>query len=122
MTTFDSPSREFCVSRRIRTNTPLQALVSLNDPVFFEAAQALAQRMLNSENPLEAGYTYAMGAAPDQETLGTLEPLYHDAVAYYAERESDVITLTGDQGSAELAALIVVANAILNLDQFIMKA
>ena len=122
MTTFDSPSREFCVSRRIRTNTPLQALVSLNDPVFFEAAQALAQRMLNSENPLEAGYIYAMGVAPDQETLMTLEPLYHDAIAYYTERESDVITLTGDQGSAELAALIVVANAILNLDQFIMKA
>ncbi len=122
MTTFDSPSREFCVSRRIRTNTPLQALVSLNDPVFFEAAQALAQRMLNSETPLEAGYIYAMGVAPDRETLMTLEPLYHDAIAYYTERESDVITLTGDQGSAELAALIVVANAILNLDQFIMKA
>ena len=122
MTTFDSPSREFCVSRRIRTNTPLQALVSLNDPVFFEAAQALAQRMLNSEDPLEAGYMYAMGVAPDHETLKTLEPLYHDAMAYYTERESDVITLTGDQGSAELAALTVVANAILNLDQFIMKA
>ncbi|MXZ05117.1 MAG: DUF1553 domain-containing protein [Rhodothermaceae bacterium] len=122
MTTFDSPSREFCVSRRIRTNTPLQALVSLNDPVFFEAAQALAQRMLNSETPLEAGYIYAMGVAPDQETLNTLEPLYHDAIAYYTERESDAITLTGDQRSAELAALIVVANAILNLDQFIMKA
>ena len=122
MTTFDSPSREFCVSRRVRTNTPLQALVSLNDPVFFEAAQALAQRMLNSESPLEAGYIYAMGVAPDLETLNTLEPLYRDAKAYYTERESDVITLAGDQGSAELAALIVVANAILNLDQFIMKA
>jgi hypothetical protein len=122
MATFDSPSREFCVSRRIRTNTPLQALVSLNDPVFFEAAQALAQRMLESENPLEAGYAYAMGEAPDQETLNILKPLYHDAIAHYAERESDVITLTGDHGSAELAALIVVANAILNLDQFIMKA
>ncbi|MDE2826763.1 MAG: DUF1553 domain-containing protein, partial [Bacteroidota bacterium] len=83
MTTFDSPSREFCVSRRIRTNTPLQALVSLNDPVFLEAAQALAHRMLNSENPLEAGYIYAMGVAPDLETLNTLEPLYRDAKAYY---------------------------------------
>ena len=78
--------------------------------------------MLNSESPLEAGYIYAMGVAPDLETLNTLEPLYRDAKAYYTERESAVITLAGDQGSAELAALIVVANAILNLDQFIMKA
>ena len=45
MVTFDSPSREFCQSRRIRTNTPLQALVTLNDPVYIEAAQALATYM-----------------------------------------------------------------------------
>ncbi len=121
MATFDSPSREFCVSRRIRTNTPLQALVSLNDPVFFEAAQALAQRMLDSENPLEAGYTYAIGVAPDEKVLDTLGSLYNDAMTHYTEHDDDVTTLTGDQGSAELAGLTVVANAILNLDQFIMK-
>ncbi|MCY4673590.1 MAG: PSD1 and planctomycete cytochrome C domain-containing protein [Bacteroidetes bacterium] len=121
MATFDSPSREFCVSRRIRTNTPLQALVSLNDPVFIEAAQALAQRMLDSENPLEAGYTYAIGVAPDEKVLDTLGSLYNDAMTHYTEHDDDVTTLTGDQGSAELAGLTVVANAILNLDQFIMK-
>ena len=48
MTTFDAPSREFCTVRRIRTNTPLQALVTLNDPVFVEAAQALARRIVKS--------------------------------------------------------------------------
>ena len=46
MATFDAPSREFCTVRRIRTNTPLQALVTLNDPVFIEAAQALARRVV----------------------------------------------------------------------------
>jgi Protein of unknown function (DUF1553)/Protein of unknown function (DUF1549)/Planctomycete cytochrome C len=46
LVTFDAPSREFCVVRRVRTNTPLQALTTLNDPAFFEAAQGLAQRMM----------------------------------------------------------------------------
>ncbi len=46
MVTFDAPSREFCVLRRVRTNTPLQALTTLNDPAFFEAAQALGRRMM----------------------------------------------------------------------------
>src|SRR5205085_7366423 len=46
MTTFDAPSREICVVRRIRTNTPLQAFVTLNDPVYVEIAQALARRIV----------------------------------------------------------------------------
>src|SRR5207342_1210973 len=46
MATFDAPNREVCTVRRVRTNTPLQALVSLNDPVYIEAAQALARRMV----------------------------------------------------------------------------
>src|SRR5206468_8382973 len=46
LTVFDAPSREFCTARPVRTNTPLQALTTLNDPVFFEAARALAARTL----------------------------------------------------------------------------
>src|SRR6185295_1909771 len=46
MTTFDAPSREFCVSRRIRTDTPLQSLVTLNDPAYIECAQAMARRVM----------------------------------------------------------------------------
>ena len=49
--TFDAPSREFCTVRRVRTNTPLQALTTLNDPAFFEAAQALAKRMMTDAGP-----------------------------------------------------------------------
>src|SRR5215471_5490730 len=58
--TFDAPSREFCTVRRVRTNTPLQALTTLNDPVFFEAAQALARKIMSdagSDPP--AGVVYA---------------------------------------------------------------
>src|SRR2546425_1197719 len=54
LTTFDAPSREFCTVRRVRTNTPLQALTTLNDPVFFEAAQALAKRILADAGPEES--------------------------------------------------------------------
>jgi hypothetical protein len=46
LATFDAPSREFCTVRRVRTNTPLQALTTLNDPAFFAAARALAGRAL----------------------------------------------------------------------------
>ncbi len=46
MTTFDAPNRDVCIVRRARTNTPLQALVTLNDPVYVEAAQALARRTM----------------------------------------------------------------------------
>lgn len=121
MATFDSPSREFCVSRRIRTNTPLQALVSLNDPVFIEAAQALAERMQKAEDPVKAGYTYAMGTSLDREALDVLTALYTDALTHYTEGAEDAVRLIGDHESAELAALTIVANAILNLDQFLMK-
>ncbi len=121
MATFDSPSREFCVSRRIRTNTPLQALVSLNDPVFIEAAQALAERMQKAEDPITAGYTYAMGTSPNREALDVLTALYTDAFTHYTEGTEDAARLIGDHESAELAAFTIVANAILNLDQFLMK-
>src|SRR5258707_687197 len=51
MLTFDAPSREFCTVRRVRTNTPLQALTALNDPAFFDAAKALATRILKEAAP-----------------------------------------------------------------------
>jgi len=115
MATFDSPSREFCVSRRVRTNTPLQALVTLNDPVFVEAAGALAQRMMESNNPVPTGYLYTMGTPPDQDILEVLNSLYTDALTHYLQSTKEV-------GSPQLAAMTVVASAILNLDPFLMKS
>ena len=126
MLTFDSPSREFCMSRRIRTNTPLQALVTLNDPVYVEAAQALAQQMITAGNgdiskAIDYGYQKALLIPPDAGTKAILVDLYQkaeknlsgQAVAKpiaYVENEIEIDN-----------PMTVVANAIMNLDAFIMK-
>jgi len=129
MVTFDSPSREFCVSRRIRTNTPLQALVTLNDTVYVEAAAALTRRMVQAEEALQdqirAGYQMALLQAPDAETLQILENLYHEArndteISMQGHQHIHVVS---DRSEADKHhdALSIVASAIMNLDSFIMK-
>ena len=141
MMAFDSPTREVCLVRRVRTNTPLQALVTLNDPVYVEAAQALAERMRKEAGPdvrgrLERGYRLALVREPAPEALRTLQALYDDALAHYRDRPDagaafvhpvadttapPLVRAEETSANAEEAALVVVANAILNLDAFMMK-
>jgi hypothetical protein len=87
MVAFDSPSREFCVSSRVLTNTPLQALVTLNDPVYVEAAQALARRMSavggTPAERVRAGYRLALLHEPDDETVRRLVRLHASVGAEY---------------------------------------
>lgn len=124
MLTFDSPSREFCVVRRINTNTPLQALITLNDPVYVEAARALAQRMKKSdqvEEQIKRGYYFAMVQEIDVKKLAELELLYKQALQHFKEDSAQAEEMVGEK-DVNLAALTVVANAILNLDEFITKS
>lgn len=111
MVTFDSPSREFCVSRRIPTNTPLQALVTLNDPVYLEVAKTLAgQIALRTSDPTEQikqGFKLALGREITEAEIKPLQNLYHTA---------------SQQPNGELTPLFVVTNAILNLDEFITRS
>jgi len=113
-TTFDAPSRDICMPRRITTNTPLQALVTLNDPVYMECASSLAARALkeagdDSEQAIRYAYRRALLKEPRSEDLKSLERLYHDSLADF-------------QGTdASEKALTLVANAILNLDDFLTK-
>jgi hypothetical protein len=126
MVAFDTPTREFCVSRRPRTNTPLQALVTLNDPAFVEAAAALARRMLEhaesgepaptsveflEREAVRYGFRRALARAPDASEEEALMELYREALA-----GSDSL-----EDAARLSALTVVANAIMNLDEFITR-
>src|SRR5262249_43570767 len=102
--TFDAPSREFCLARRLRTNTPLQALDLLDSPVFFEAADSLAKRMVAEGGPaLERQLARGLW-------LATQRPPRAEAIAVLKELHARV---GGD--------LKLVANAILNLDEVLNK-
>jgi hypothetical protein len=87
MIAFDAPSREVCVAQRGPTNTPLQALVTLNDPVYVEAAQALARRMSQRgggvSDQIRAGYRWALQRDPDAATLARLVAVHESAAASY---------------------------------------
>lgn len=126
MLTFDSPSREFCQIRRIRTNTPLQALVTLNDPVFVESAQTLAASMQQqgktAEQQIQAGFRQIMLRNPSPKKLAVLVRLYRQSETYYKQHPADALTfLDCKDQSPQLAALTVTANTMLNLDEVITK-
>ena len=126
--TFDGTDRTICTSRRIRTNTPLQALSLLNNPVYLEAALAIGQYMdtLKVESVterLEAGYEKVLLRAIDPEKLKDLAILYEDAQLYYAKESELTGSLLGNPSpkNEQLAALTIVAHALLNLDEFVNK-
>lgn len=133
MTTFDGGSGEVCQVRRIRTNTPLQALVTLNDPVFWEAAGALARRMADFEGSPHQKAEYGLRQAlirplRDGES-SPLELLQRDAAAALLAapmKAKSLIETTRTMPpdgvtDPEFAGWIVVANTILNLDELLTR-
>lgn len=122
--TFDAAGREVCLSRRITTNTPLQALVTLNDPVYVEAAQALAQQIMAIEGDvahrLSEAYTLVMGKRPTQERVGVLQRLYLETKQYYEANKEEAFVLAQPE-SIEQAVFTVVANSLMNMDEFIVR-
>lgn len=132
LTTFDGGSGEVCLIRRIRTNTPLQALVTLNDPVFLEAAAALAQRMLSgvtdAEAQVEKGLRLALIRPARSGECDPLVQLLATARSHFEREPEQAEALLaacraagGEVPPAELAAWVVVANAIMNLDEFLTR-
>ena len=119
MMMFDGMAREVCTSRRIRTNTPLQALVTLNDSVYVEAARHFALRLKsepgNVRDQIRKGYELAMGKPIREEKLLVLLNLYHKTSTTYKKASSGSKNNSGD------IAMELVAGAILNLDEFITK-
>ena len=133
MATFDAPSREVCTVRRSRTNTPLQALVTMNDPVYIEASQALARRMSEkAKSPEEIaknGFQICLSRLPSNIELKFLVELYRTAHATYSKDSTAAMNMatkplgpvpTG-ANVVELAAWTVVGNMLLNLDEMFMK-
>ncbi len=115
--TFDAPSRDLCSARRITSNTPLQALVTLNDPAHIEAARALARRVSDQSPDLQARIAAAVLLATQREAtpamLQELAALHQEATAEYTKSPELAAKLGADPQSA---ALTLVANTILNLD------
>ncbi len=134
LTTFDAPSREECVVRRSRTNTPLQALALMNDEQYVEAARHLAERMIRKggKTPAERivfGFRLATSRQPTADEVRIFQKLYDAQAAAYAKNEQAAVKLIGVGESArdasldarELAAWTMVANVILNLDETVTK-
>jgi hypothetical protein len=134
MATFDAPSREICAIKRVRTNTPLQSFVTLNDPVYVEAAQALARRIVTEGGTDTAararwGLQLCQCRPPRPEPVRTILALYHAEVERY-RKDRDAATALATQplgplpagmDPAELAAWTAVANVLLNLDSVLTK-
>ena len=126
---FDGGGREVCVSRRIRTNTPLQALVTMNDEGFIEMARKLGKHMQRSAKTLDQrinfGYKKILFKNIPGEKLIPLQQLYHQALKEFKADKNKTCEMTGlmDQdNNPETAAMIVIANALLNLDEVITKS
>ncbi len=127
MLSFDGVAREVCQARRIRTNTPLQALTTLNDDAFVEMAKHFARRMQQSagsdiRKQISWGYQSAIHQPIDNNKLDALENLYKKAVAEYRQNPKEADTLMKEENAApDKAAMVLVANAMLNLDDLISK-
>jgi mono/diheme cytochrome c family protein len=134
MATFDAPNREVCTLRRVQTNTPLQALVTLNDPVYVEAAQALARKIVacGGESPQDrAAYAFrtCLARPPHAAEAQRLVELYEQAlVGFQSDADAANKMATEPLGPAPegadvaaLAAWTVVSNVLLNLDEMLMK-
>jgi hypothetical protein len=115
--TFDASDHDTSLARRIPTNTPLQALVTLNDPVYYEASQALARRMMAERKTLNARIIYGarlvLSRDPTDRELSALRALFEKAVAMPALQPA-AAKMNNDP--RELRALTSVASVLINLD------
>lgn len=134
LSTFDAPEREFCVDRRGRTNTPLQALVLLHDPQYVEAARYLAERMMTEggatlEEQLAYGFRLATSRRPtDQEQAVLLRVHEEERSALAGDPETALVRLAvgdsprnEDLDPVEHASLFAAARVILNLHETVTK-
>jgi hypothetical protein len=134
MAAFDAPEREFCMVRRSRTNTPLQAFVLLNDPQFVEAARHLAVRMLTEggsakRDRIVHGFRLCHSRLPSERELRVLDEILEARlVQYNADGDAAARLLSvGDSpvaetfDAAELAAWTMIGRVLLNLSEFVTK-
>jgi len=134
LTLFDAPTREKCTLRRSRTNTPLQALVTLNDPQYVEAARVLAARVMelpeaDLAQQIARAHRLATGTAPSKHALATLRAVFEEELKVFTadpERAEKLLSV-GDKprddtlDAARHAAMTIVCSIILNLDETLTR-
>ena len=129
MLNFDAVAREVCSARRIRTNTPLQALTLMNDSVYVDLSRQFAFSMMTKSSSIKekisAAFYIAAGRPITGDKLKILEDLYHEAYKTFskdADKTCAVSGLQDEHNTPETASLIIVMQAILNLDEVITKS
>jgi hypothetical protein len=130
MMTFDATSREYCAVRRVRTNTPLQALTMLNDEAAMDAARSLAKRMIEEGGDdlrarLIFGFRACMTRTPKEKEVERLTALSQQQLSNFAANAAEAGKIARDYPTrattAEFAAWTMVANVLLNLDETLTK-
>ncbi|NUM56211.1 MAG: DUF1553 domain-containing protein [Candidatus Hydrogenedentes bacterium] len=125
--TFDCPDSNVAVARRARSNTPLQALTLLNDPVFFECAQALAARTIaqgpaDERERVRFAFRTCMGRQPSDAELDRLQKFMADQRAAFAASQDSAIAFAGNapvlDDKTEAATYVALARVLMNLDEF----
>ena len=124
--TFDGPSGENCITRRNRSNTPLQALTLLNDEMFMEMALALAQNEMRQQADSETEritriFRRLLTRPPSQQELAALADFHQAQLQRLRQGEIEPARLAGDNATAELAAWVMVARVLINLDEVITR-
>jgi len=127
---FDATSREYCAVRRVRTNTPLQALTALNDEAAMDAARALAKRMIeeggdNLKARLIYGFRACVTRTPKEKEIERLATLYRRQLDSFTANATEAGKVARNHSTnasgAEFAAWTMVANVLLNLDEMLTK-
>jgi len=122
MMNFDATSREFCTVRRTRTNTPLQALTTLNDPAFFDTARGLGRRIQQEGGSGDReraafGFRLTTGRVPGASETDRLLTWLNSERRYFETRREEAAKL----GGSEAAPWVMLANVLLNLDEALTK-
>ena len=134
LATFDAPDRETCTVRRSRTNTPLQALILMNDPTYMEASRKLAERMLKEAGPEQAdrvalGFRLVLARRPTEQESRVLSRVFEEQWAVFRQDPAAAtkVLSIGEANRdetldvAELGAWTIVANVLLNLDETLTR-
>ncbi len=127
--TFDAPTREECAVNRVNSNTPLQALVLLNDPIYVEAARVFAQHALQQSGQIRWAFEQAIGRPPTAKELRVLTALHQKSLLQF-QRDPNAAKELVSAGEtalpknvkvANLAAMMTVTRALLNLHETITR-